>query len=42
MNREELRRRLIEAKAVNDLDDEDPFVGIYFCDLCRILDIPDI
>lgn len=34
---DEIRRELIEAKGINDFDDDDPFVGIFWEDLKRIL-----
>lgn len=34
---EEIRRELIEAKGINDFDDDDPFVGIFWEDLKRIV-----
>ena len=43
MNKEQLRQKLIEHKAIADFASNDPFVGIYFSDLYKIIcgeDVP--
>ena len=37
MNKQKLREKLIESKAIADFDSKNPFVGIYFNDLYDIV-----